>query len=577
MFRAFQIKAMAPRAQWIGRAIPLALLGALSSCSGKTGVIADPSVGGVEVGTQGNDSRGSSLVQAQLDAAALEPGALGAGADPSGGAWRIIEVPTASNAPSIVKSPLGWLALSRRVLGDGKAPRGYESVLYRSTDGVHWTSLPLGPEARNKQFWGLAYGAGTYAMVGQLYGGHGVYWSSPDAQHWSETSDASAAGQLGGGIAYAQGRFFHVGFNYVAESDNGRDWQVRKISLLQEGGAAYGNGVYLLVGNGPMQVSQNGWDWQEYPLDCTRPGTCTTDPGGGIHQPYHTAALFAEGRFYTEELSSEDGIHWQAEPGLRPTTYVSGYFLGDLGGNALSAWRLGSEVQRLQVLRPTPISQTALGRRDTSIGVLDRDQPLPDNVNVEFEDGLTCETATCVLLGDRLLLIPPAGTPPLPDRVPRTADGNPLLSDDCPFSSQIACADYATRTGCACHPDAPSQPAACEDVSRFRCAGRFTRQANEWQLDEVADGGCSCDAVDPNQPASFGVSCLEDASVCGAPLQCLSVDSVGGGGAPPLPRSVCTSRCNVDADCPSWQATGFCAGPVQLHCSNGSCQPRSCQ
>jgi hypothetical protein len=547
----------------------------LSSCSGKTGAVADPGAGGTALGTESDNSPGSSLSQAQLDAAVLAPADRGAGADPTGGAWRIIEVPTASNEPRIVKSPLGWLALSRRSIGDTRAPSGYESVLYRSTDGVHWTSLPLGAEAKNKQFWGLAYGAGTYAMVGQLYGGHGVYWSSSDAQHWSETSDASATGQLGGGIAYAQGRFFHVGFRFVAESDNGRDWQQRQISLLQEGGAAYGNGVYLLVGNGPMQVSNNGWDWQEYPLDCTRPGTCITDPSGGIHQPYHTTALFAEGRFYTDELSSEDGIHWQPEPGLRPTSYVNGYFLGELGGNELSAWKLGSEIQRLQVVRPTPVSQTVTGRRDTSIGVLDRDQPLPDSVNVEFEDGLTCETAQCVLLGVRLLLIPAPGTPPLPDRVPRTADGTPLLNDECSVSSQISCTDYATRTGCVCHPDAPSEPAACGDVSQFRCAGHFTRRANEWSLDEVAGGGCSCDAVDPNQPLSFGVSCLEDASVCAAPLECLSVDSFAGGG-PSLPRSVCTSRCKADADCPSWEATGYCGGPVQLRCSNGSCQPRSC-
>jgi hypothetical protein len=31
------------------------------------------------------------------------------------------------------------------------------------------------------------------------------------------------------------------------------------------------------------------------------------------------------------------------------------------------------------------------------------------------------------------------------------------------------------------------------------------------------------------------------------------------------------------SDCPSWQATGFCEGPVQLRCAGGSCQPRSCK
>jgi len=570
---------MASRARWVGQASLLALFGALPSCSGKTAVVADPGGVGNDLGAAGNDSPGSALAlsQAQLDAAALTPGVLGTNVAPTAGAWRIIEVPAASNEPSIVQSPLGWLALSRRTLGDGKAPRGYESVLYRSTDGVHWTSLPLGEQAENVLFSGLAYGAGRYAMAGQRFGGASVYWSSSDAEHWTESPDPSGRPPTASGLSYAQGRFFRVGFRTVAESDNARDWQVRQISLLQAGGAAYGNGVYLLIGNGPMQVSENGWDWQEYPLDCTQlGGSCIVDPSGGIHQPPHYAALFAEGRFYTEELSSEDGIHWQDEPGRRPSTYANGYFLGELGGGELSAWKAGGQIQRLQVVRPTLASQTASGRRDTSIGVLDQDQPLPDSVNVEFEDGLTCDTATCISFGERLLLIPPPGTPPLPDRIPRTAQGMPLLSNDCAFSQQIFCDDYTTRSGCICHPEAPTSPAACQDVSQFRCAGHFTQRPNEWQLDELAEGGCSCDAVEPNQPKSFGLDCRADASACAAPLECLAIDPIFSPGPPDL-RSICTSRCTADADCPSWQATGFCSGSVHLHCSNGSCQPRSCE
>src|SRR6187401_1052163 len=173
MFRASQIRAMASRARWVGQASLLALFGALPSCSGKTAVVADPGGVGNDLGAAGNDSPGSALAlsQAQLDAAALTPGVLGTNVAPTAGAWRIIEVPAASNEPSIVQSPLGWLALSRRTLGDGKAPRGYESVLYRSTDGVHWTSLPLGEQAENVLFSGLAYGAGRYAMAGQRFGG----------------------------------------------------------------------------------------------------------------------------------------------------------------------------------------------------------------------------------------------------------------------------------------------------------------------------------------------------------------------------------------------------------------------
>ena len=578
MVRTFQFRVRASRAGQFGQASLLALLGALASCRGKTDVAAHPGLAGSAVGAVSNALPGHALAlsQAQIDAAALAPGELGTSADRTGGAWRIVEVPSAGSSPSIVPSPLGWLALSRRSLGPGKASTGYESALYRSTDGVHWTSLSLGEAARNVLFSGLAYGAGRYVMAGQRFGGSKVLWSSADAQHWAETPDPAAGPPSSSGISYAQGRFFHVGFNSLAESDNGRDWQVRQISLLQAGGAAYGNGVYLLVGSGPIQLSEDGWDWREVPLDCTRPSSkCVVDPSGGIHQPYHPGVLFAEGRFYTGGLSSEDGIHWQDEPERSPNAYVNGFFLGDArGGGELAAWKIGGETQYLRMVQPARAAQTASGRRNGA-GVLDHDQPLPDSVNVEFEDGLTCETATCISLGWRLLLIPPPGTPPLPDRVPRTADGTPLLSADCPFSNQIFCTDYQTRSGCVCNPEAPTSPTLCQDVSQYRCSGRFTRRADEWQLDEVGDGGCSCDAVDANQPQSFGLDCREDASVCTSPLECLSIDPTASHG-PPLLRSICTSRCTIDADCPSWEATGFCAGSVHLRCSNGSCQPRSC-
>jgi hypothetical protein len=159
--------------------------------------------------------------------------------------------------------------------------------------------------------------------------------------------------------------------------------------------------------------------------------------------------------------------------------------------------------------------------------------------------------------------------------VPRSAEGAPLLSKECPVSSQLWCDDYEGRSGCVCHPEAPYGPQSCQDVSQYRCAGRFSPRPEEWQLDEVAQAGCSCDALDPNQPASFGRACEADASACTAPLTCLSVDPLPSGG-PPSSRSICTSACRVDADCPSWQATGFCAGAVSLRCSRGSCQPRSC-
>jgi hypothetical protein len=181
-----------------------------------------------------------------------------------------------------------------------------------------------------------------------------------------------------------------------------------------------------------------------------------------------------------------------------------------------------------------------------------------------------------VLVDGRLFLVPPPGTPLLTDRVPRNADGEPLLSDECPVSRMVFCRDYETRTGCSCRPDAPRAPSECDDVSRFTCEGAFAPRAEEWHVDDVAEAGCSCDGSDANQPATFGLPCDADPTRCAAPLACLAVQAPFTAGPPSPQRLICTASCGTDADCPSWQATGFCAGEVVLTCASGSCQPRTC-
>lgn len=232
-------------------------------------------------------------------------------------------------------------------------------------------------------------------------------------------------------------------------------------------------------------------------------------------------------------------------------------------------------MQTLRLLRPAGRGLTAGNRGLHGIGLLDPDAPLPEAVTAEFEDGWTCETADCVLVGGRLLLVPRPGTPPLVDREPRDAEGAVLLTDECPVSSVIFCDDYVARTGCECRTDAPRGPDYCEDVSQYRCAGRLVAQGSESPLDELAQAGCTCDAVDPNQPPGFGSACVESEDTCAAPFECLGID-ISPSGGPPMRPFVCTSRCAVDADCPSWEATGFCSGPVTWRCTDGICQPRGC-
>jgi hypothetical protein len=556
--------------------IALGLLIGVVGCGGQRGVLDGASTGAGSSSASGvaRDAEGGRVLSDEQFAAAVvtSPDTLDR-PDTSGGAWRVIEVPGASNLPTVVRTPAGWLSLSSRFLGpDGKVITGVESALYRSRDGVHWQLLPLGPAGTDLQLRGLAYGAGRYVMVGARLGGEGVVWTSSDGERWSESSQSLSGPFAWNTVIFVKDRFFAFGFGQLASSATGESWTALPTHIIQNGAGAYGNGRYLLLGNGPPQTSEDGDAWEEHPLDCTLPGGCITDPSGGVGQTVHYSALFAEGRFFTEQLSSLDGATWQAQPGLSPNMYIDGHFLdGSSLSAGLTSWRLGGPVQTLRVVRPSRSALTLAGR--DWVGVLDHDAPLPETVDVPFEDGLTCETAACV---GGLLLVPPSGTPPLIDRVPRKADGAPLLTRDCPVSSMLFCDDYAARTGCVCNTAAPQNPDYCDDVSQYRCAGQFVTRPNEWQLDELAQGGCSCDATDPNEPPGFGRSCSAGADTCQPPLECLGIDTPASPGPPSEQPFICTAPCTMDADCPSWEASGFCSGPVQLRCSNGTCQPRAC-
>lgn len=503
--------------------------------------------------------------------------------DTSGGAWRLIEVPTITTRPSVVSAPIGWLSLSSRALGYAKAPSGWINVLYRSEDGVHWELVPLGSAYNDLELRDLAYGAGRYVMLGEHYGVGGVIWSSDDGLDWTETEQETDYVDRWRRVLFAGGLFFGLGSSLLGVSEDGKSWTRALMTLPQPMDVAFGNGRYVIVGSGPIEVSEDGLTWQDVDLDCALPGACGTDPSGGIFPAPKFHVLFGEGSFYSDQLTSVDGLEWQSLPGRYPHAYVSGIFLSTgyellaRDGYDLNAWTNSGHDQTISVVRPVEASVTLEGRGISSIGLLSDPQSAPEHVDVSFEDGLTCTTATCVIVDDRLYLVPPPGTPELSDRTPRLADGTPLLTDDCPVSSKVFCEDYAARTGCRCDPEAPSDPESCDDVSHYACEGSFTPRDSEWQVDEEAQAGCSCDAVDPNQPLTFGSHCESDPSICQAPLQCLAVEPPDWAVDFPMPqRFICTASCNSDDDCPSWEATGFCSGLVTLLCINGSCQPRSC-
>ena len=70
---------------------------------------------------------------------------------------------------------------------------------------------------------------------------------------------------------------------------------------------------------------------------------------------------------------------------------------------------------------------------------------------------------------------------------------------------------------------------------------------------------------DQNRPATFFDTCDPASPKCKSPFSCLRNPGRSGAG-------YCTLACTSDAECPSWTATGHCAGPFQSRCLQGVCQ-----
>lgn len=557
-----------PRAvQWL---CWLALLGACDSLGdddAPAGTTEDGGAGRNGGGLSGNGAGDSGLPDdAKLPLA-------GDRIDTSGGAWRIVEAP--ASGESLVRTPDGWLALVSRSNNSGKVTLSADNSLYRSADGVVWDAIPL--EASGLlTLNALAYGNGRYVMVGR-HDGMPVLWTSSDGERWKETPQEMDSSMAWGGVRFVGGRFFATGFRVLGVSEDGERWQRMEIGVFQVFGIAHGNGRFMITGSGGVITSADGLSWQNHPVDCSLPDVCVTDPSGGVHPTLTSPVYFAEGAFFAGRLSSKDGTAWKIASEHPVTGHSSGQFLS-LQQYELFAWPAGQSPQPVPLVRPAKAAVTAEGREFNAIGRFARGAPLPARVEVGFDDGLSCKDAACVLVAGHLLLAPPAGTPPLADRVPRDATGEPLLSEECPVSAMIRCADYEAREGCTCNQDAPYAPSSCDDVGQFSCEGEFTPRPEEWDVPEVGRAGCSCDGVDPNQPATFGRTCMEGDFTCQRPLECLAIaPSEPNAGFPQPTLFKCSQRCDVDSDCPSWEATGVCAGSVQLKCAQGSCQPRSCE
>jgi hypothetical protein len=83
---------------------------------------------------------------------------------------------------------------------------------------------------------------------------------------------------------------------------------------------------------------------------------------------------------------------------------------------------------------------------------------------------------------------------------------------------------------------------------------------------------CSSDeesGTDENRPDTFGDPCSDDAT-CRGRFTCLEEGEQ-------LAGRICTTTCASDAECPSWVATGHCAGPSGSMCMSSVCMPMLCK
>jgi hypothetical protein len=393
----------------MGRSLGWALVFGLLSCGGAT--------------AGGSAEPGSESPVASEPSHTSEPGTaaplLGEGGLEA--TWQELGVAGVSNRPDLASTPAGWLALSRRFVGDPRVPSAEESYLYRSSDGIRWQRVEVSD--RNDDLWlrGVAYGAGRYVLAGSRFQGPGgSIFTSDDGDSWLESSIGiyeADAEQLRD-VSYAGGRFFVFGTSgTVLGSVDGSEWlaiDLRRVVFPWM--ATFGGGRYLMVGSGAPQFSVDGTSWRPAPLDCSLPGGCIQNPSGQVGMGFHTHAVYAGGRYFIDQATSTGDAAWQALPGLYPEAEVDGYVLGRSEEDALVAWAPEEPARPLRSVRYVDTLSDAerlermrwngsIEPREVTFENFPNGAAVPESLEFPLRDGADCNTARCVLVGDRLFLV----------------------------------------------------------------------------------------------------------------------------------------------------------------------------
>ena len=205
---------------------------------------------------------------------------------------------------------------------------GTFSLIYYSTDGITWNTVPTGFSVEYVTFGNGLFVAVGYANVSGVLtsfiatSSNGINWTArtPSEAMWFQD------------IAFGNGLFVAVaraGTNRIMTSPDGITWTSRTTAITPTfTGVAYGNGIWVAVCDtspgGTTFTSYDGLNWDEQATAFTS-----------------TTIYFADGKFTTGSRYSVNGFTWITNSipfSPNDITYGNGYFVAvtDFGTNRIA-------------------------------------------------------------------------------------------------------------------------------------------------------------------------------------------------------------------------------------------------
>lgn len=206
---------------------------------------------------------------------------------------------------------------------------GAFSLLYYSSDGITWNTVPTGFTVEY-----VTFGNGLFVAVGYALVGFGVPTSfiatSPNGINWTARTPSEAMWFQD--VKYGNGLFVAVartGTNRIMTSPDGITWTSRITNINPTfSGVAYGAGLWVAVCDsspgGFSFTSYDGITWDEQPTIFAS-----------------STIFYADGKFTTGSYYSTDGFTWNSNSipfAPESIAYGNGYFVAvnDTGTNRIA-------------------------------------------------------------------------------------------------------------------------------------------------------------------------------------------------------------------------------------------------